>query len=441
MEDSLNNRVLVKKELNAIKSDNYPLNRDIQKKMQPFWKMLLEQSFISREKYERLIRKDEFLPNELAGFIERQIVETRQSTKAVAEILKDTLPESDIVYVKARTVSQFRQDYKFVKVREMNDYHHAKDAYLNIVVGNTYFVKFTKDAARYVKDNPGRTYNLQKMFTSKYDVTRNGETAWKAGKGQVPIKGSDDRLQNIDKYGGYNKATGAYFMLVKSKDKKGKEIKTLEYIPLYLKNQIESNESTALEYLRKEKGMTEPQILIRKIKTDTLFNVDGFHMWLSGRTGKQLIFKGANQLVLSQNEKNTLKKILKYTKRQKENKNVILTKNDALTEQSLTELYDTFLYKIKNTVYHVRLSAQAKTLENGRETFVKLTNEEKCLVLEEILHMFQCQSGAANLKLINGPSSAGILVMNNNITGCKKITIIHQSVTGVFENEIDLLAL
>ena len=49
MEDSLNNRVLVKKELNAIKSDNYPLNRDIQKKMQPFWKMLLEQSFISRE--------------------------------------------------------------------------------------------------------------------------------------------------------------------------------------------------------------------------------------------------------------------------------------------------------------------------------------------------------------------------------------------------------
>ncbi len=480
MDDSLNNRVLVKKELNAIKSDNYPLDRDIQKKMQPFWKMLLEQSFISREKYERLIRKDEFLPNELAGFIERQIVETRQSTKVVAEILKDTLPESDIVYVKARTVSQFRQDYKFVKVRELNDYHHAKDAYLNIVVGNTYFVKFTKDAARYVKDNPGRTYNLQKMFTSKYDVTRNGETAWKAGetgsivtvrqtmeknnilvtrksyevkgglfdqqimkkgKGQVPIKGSDDRLQNIDKYGGYNKATGAYFMLVKSKDKKGKEIKTLEYIPLYLKNQIESNESTALEYLRKEKRMNEPQILIRKIKTDTLFNVDGFHMWLSGRTENRLIFKCANQLLLSKNETIILKKILKYAKRQKENKNAFLTANDELTEQSLTELYDTFWYKIKNTVYHVRLSAQAKTLEKSRETFVKLTNEEKCLVLEEILHMFQCQSGAANLKLINGPSSAGILVMNNNITGCKKITIIHQSVTGVFENEIDLLAL
>ena len=46
----------------------------------------------------------------------------------------------------------------------MNDLHHAKDAYLNIVVGNVYFVKFTKNAAWFVKENPGRTYNLEKMF-------------------------------------------------------------------------------------------------------------------------------------------------------------------------------------------------------------------------------------------------------------------------------------
>jgi len=48
-----------------------------------------------------------------------------------------------------------------IKVREVNDFHHAKDAYLNIVVGNTYYVKFTKDAAWFVRNNPGRTYNLR----------------------------------------------------------------------------------------------------------------------------------------------------------------------------------------------------------------------------------------------------------------------------------------
>ena len=249
---------------------------------------MLEGRFISEEKYKRLTRSEAFDENELAGFIERQIVETRQATKIVADILKRAFPTSEIVYVKAGTISRFRQEFDLVKVREINDLHHAKDAYLNIIVGNSYFVKFTKNAAWYVKNNPGRTYNLEKMFTSKYDITRNGETAWKAGnqgtivtvrkvmqknnilvtrrsyeakgglfdqmilkkgKGQIPIKGSDERLSNIEKYGGYNKATGAYFMLIKSKDKNGKEIRTLEYVPLYLKSEIEKSEEAAKEYL------------------------------------------------------------------------------------------------------------------------------------------------------------------------------------------------
>ena len=65
------------------KTDNYPLNSDIQEKMSTYWKMLLDGGFITKEKYERLVRKTELTPNELAGFIERQLVETRQGTKAV----------------------------------------------------------------------------------------------------------------------------------------------------------------------------------------------------------------------------------------------------------------------------------------------------------------------------------------------------------------------
>ena len=482
MDDSLDNRVLVKKEYNANKSDVYPIAKEIRKARSPFWRSLLEGGFISKEKYDRLTRKEEFSDRELAGFIERQIVETRQGTKAVAEILKQALPETEIVYVKAKTVSQFRQAYQkdaaFIKVREMNDFHHAKDAYLNIVVGNTYFVKFTKDAAWFIRKNPGRTYSLKEMFTGKYDVEKNGKVAWKAGgkgtiitvkkqlsknnilvtrkayevkgglfdqqivkkgKGQIPIKGSNDRLSDIEKYGGYNKATGAYFMLVKSKDKKGKERRTIEFVPLYLKDMIEQSEAVALEYFRNERNLKEPEILIRKIKTDTLFNVDGFKMWLSGRTSNQLIFKGANQLLLSELDCRTLKKVVKFNLRRKENKNAAIAEQDGVSANILLELYDTFLWKIQNTVYGIRLSAQAKTLKEKRETFIALSLEEQCLVLYEILHMFQCQSVSANLKTIGGPASAGILVMNNNITKCNRISIINQSPTGIYEQEIDLL--
>lgn len=41
--------------------------------------------------------------------------------------------------------------------------------------------------------------------------------------------------------------------------------------------------------------------------------------------------------------------------------------------------------------------------------------------------------------MIGGPASAGILVMNNNISKCKNISIVNQSPTGIYEKEIDLL--
>lgn len=474
-DDSLNNRVLVKKTLNAEKSDTYPIKVEIRNKMKTFWKSLLDGKFITETKYERLVRNTELDENELAGFIERQLVETRQGTKAVASILKQTLPDSEIVYTKASNVSEFRRKFDLIKVREMNDLHHAKDAYLNIVVGNTYFVKFTKNAAWFVRNNPGRTYNLQKMFTSER-VERNGEIAWvsgangtiktvkqvmnknnilvtrrsyevkgalfdlqlmKKGKGQVPIKSRDERLSDISKYGGYNKALGTYYMLVESLDKKGKSIRTIEYIPLYIKDQIENKPEFAISLLE-ERGLKNPRIILPKIKTDTLFKVDGFYMWLSGRTENRLIFKGANQLILSYNEQQILKKVIKYCNRKKENKNYTISLKDDINNGDLLKLYDCFTDKLQNTIYSYRLSLQGKFLDESREKFLKLSIEEKCILLFEILHLFQCQSSSANLSLINGAAHAGILVLNNNISKLKNISIINQSQTGIYEQEIDL---
>lgn len=476
MDDSLDNRVLVEKVYNQEKTDIYPIDEKIRKKMQPFWKSLADGGFISEEKYKRLTRATEFETAELAGFISRQLVETRQSTKAVANILKQMLPDTEIVYVKARTVSNFREDFKLTKVRDINDLHHAKDAYLNIVVGNTYHVKFTQSPVRFIENSTNRSYNLKKMFTAG-KVSRNGETAWisgndgtivtvrkfmrknnilvtrrvyevagglfdqqlmRKGKGQVPVKGNDERLQNIEKYGGYNKETGAYFVLVESEDKKGKKIRSIEYVPVRLKKQVEQSKEALEAYLIQQRGLKNPRVLLNKIRIDTLFNVDGFYMWLSARAGKRLIFKGANQLVLSDPDEKTLKKVVKFINRRKENKNVEIYSSDGLTSEMLEEIYDTFLRKIRNTIYGVRLKEQEKTLSSGRENFEKLKIEDQCMVIYEILHLFQCQSTLANLKLIGGPGNAGRLGLNSDITKYENISIINQSVTGIYEQAIDL---
>ena len=477
MDDSIQNRVLTCRVCNANKTDHYPLNKEIQKKMQTFWRSLVDGKFIEEEKYRRLTRTEEFSVEELAGFIERQLVETRQSTKAVADILKQAMPDTEIVYVKAKTVSSFRQDFDFVKVREINDYHHAKDAYLNIVVGNTYYVKFTKNAARFIENHPGRSYNLKKMFTSGRDVTSNGEIAWKSGaggtihmvrkilrknsilftrrsyeaqgglfdqqlmkkgKGQVPIKGSDERLKNIEKYGGYNKATGAYFMLVESDGKKNELKRTIEYIPLYRKKELENDEKKLQEYLTEECRLRNPRVVLPRIKIDSLFEVDGFKMHLSGRSGKQLIFKGANQLVIGADQEKILKRIIKVVNRLKENKNYQVNSYDGLCHEDLNSIYQEFLNKLERTLYGKRLGAQLQTLKAAQDKFQQLEPEEKSKVLYEILHLFQCQSGEANLAVLGGPAHAGKLVMNSDISKCTSISIIHQSPTGIIEQKIDL---
>lgn len=85
----------------------------------------MEGGFITKEKYNRLTRKEEFTIEEQTAFISRQIVETRQGTKTIVDVLKKSCPETDIVYVKACNVSDFRNHFHVIKCRSINDFHHA----------------------------------------------------------------------------------------------------------------------------------------------------------------------------------------------------------------------------------------------------------------------------------------------------------------------------
>lgn len=476
-DDSLDNRVLVKAEANRSKGDKYPVPQEYRAKSISLWKELLDKGFISRKKYDRLVRNSPLTEDELAGFIARQIVETSQSTKAAAEILQREYTNSEIVYVKAGNVSSFRQQYDFIKCRDINDYHHAKDAYLNIIVGNVYNTKFTHSPINFIKNRDNR-YSLNRMYD--FPVERGGVVAWrtgedgsiatvsktmntnrvlftryatvahgglfdqmpmKAGKGQMPLKsGKNTPLVNIDKYGGYNKVAGAYFFLVEHLLKE-KVVRTIEYVPITIANSMHDDDSL-LEYCETVLGLKEARILLPKIKINSLFKVDGFKMHISGRTGDRIIFKGANQLVLDKNEEKYIKNISKFIARNKEAKGKLsITEFDKLDCIENLKLYDAFFKKIETTLYKIRLSAQVENLKNGREIFVKLLVEEQVNVLYEVLHMFQCNSYSSNLTSIGGSGKAALLKIGKNITGINKIFIVNQSLTGLFEKEVDLLKL
>lgn len=474
-DDSLDNTVLVKKALNGKKGDHYPIPENcLTNNMKKFWKELSEKKFISKEKYIRLTRNSEFSETELSEFINRQLVETRQSTKAVAKLMENAYPDTNIVYVKAGNVSDFRHNNNIVKSRLVNDFHHAKDAYLNIVVGNVYDTKFTSNPLNFIKSR--QRYSMNKVFD--FNVERGGKFAWikdndtsltqvkktvsknnilftryatqrsggffkqnplKKGKGQYPLKTSDSRM-TIEKYGGYDKVAGAYFFLVDHiEERNGKGKRTIEYVPIYLANTIQSDNSLLLDYCTNVLKLKEPKILIPKIKLDTLFKVDGFFMHLSSRTGSRLIFKGANQLLLSEELYAYAKRTEGYVEKNKKDKTEYpITNRQKITVEQNLALYDELTNKLKNTIYKVQLSAQITTFENGREIFSSLSLPKQCEALYNAITLFGTSPSGKDLTGIGGKKDAGILLLNSNITKIKNISIIYQSVTGLFEKEVNL---
>lgn len=449
--------------------------------------MLLEKELISKEKYNRLSRTTTLSDAEKAAFIGRQLVETRQSTKACAELLSKAYPQTRIVYTKAGNASRFRQYGGFIKVRDMNDYHHAKDAYLNIVVGNVFDTRFTANPLHFLKGNhPVYSLNTEALYGHK--VSRSGVDAWipaekdekgqvteghegtmgtvrkwmrknnilftrmplegkgglfdqnimKKGKGQVPLKG-DSPISDIGKYGGYNKASIAYMMLVQAEEK-GKPVYLLESIPNYVKNKLISDKERQAYCVRtwtaQGNKYRHPQILIPKIRIQSLFEIDGFKAHISGKTDDRFVMRNAQELCMDNALAGALKNVLKFIHRKTVQKDAVITEYDGVSDDNTLALYDFFVDKLSSSIYGKKFATQADFLRQSKDKFMNLPLEERCEVLGSILHLFQCNAVLSDFHLLGGSRQAGRIYLNKKIKAQDHVYLIEQSVTGFFEKRI-----
>lgn len=475
-DDSIDNLVLVNKTENAKKSNGL-LSLEVQKKQREFWKELLEGGFISKKKYDRLTRNSDFSEEELAGFISRQLVETRQSSKAVAELLKRIYPDSQIVYVKASLASQFRKNnLHMLKSRRVNDYHHAKDAYLNIVVGDVYDAKFTSNPIAWMKKNYKSNYSINRVFD--YDVYRGTELVWKAidkdvkkqgsieivrktmlqnnilyteytycGKGQlfnetIAKKGAGASIAlkkglDPEKYGGYTSPNTAYFAFVEFDGKKGQRVKQILEIPVYVANRIPEDKNILIEYFENVKGLKNVKILREKIKKNALISVDGFPMRIRGANDITLQFKGNIQLLLKYEEEEVIRKIEKFL--EKDFNSEAIENFDGFTDKECIHIYESLADKLILTIYRKRPANQGIKLKENQEVFKRLSLAYKAKLINEIITMLRCDiATTSDLKLINGSKNAGNMAISKNTIGKSKLILINQSVTGLFENRIEL---
>ena len=486
-DDSFDNLVLVLKNENAEKSNEYPVKKEIQEKMKSFWRFLKEKNFISDEKYKRLTGKDDF---ELRGFMARQLVNVRQTTKEVGKILQQIEPEIKIVYSKAEIASSFREMFDFIKVRELNDTHHAKDAYLNIVAGNVYNTKFTEKPYRYLQEIK-ENYDVKKIYS--YDI----KNAWdkensleivkknmekntvnitrfiKEEKGQLfdlnPIKkgetsneiisikpkvynGKEEKLN--EKYGYYKSLNPAYFLYVEHKEK-NKRIKSFERVNLVDVNNIK-DEKSLIKYLIENKKLTEPRI-IKKIYKNQCMLIDDYPYLINGMDStKKLEFKNNKSLYLEEKYEKILKNVIKFLEdnqgKSEENYKFIYLKKKDRYEKNETlesvkdrynlefnEMYDKFLEKLDSKNYKNYINNKKyQDLLDVKEKFIKLNLFDRAFTLRSFLDLF-------NRKTIADFSKVGLTKylgkmhgISSNVLSSKELYLLEESVTGLFVKKIKL---
>ncbi|WP_350339276.1 type II CRISPR RNA-guided endonuclease Cas9 [Ruminococcus sp. XPD3002] len=390
-------------------------------------------------------------------------------------------------------VSEFRQEMDMLKCREINDLHHAKDAYLNVVMGNVYNTKFTKDPLNFIKS--GERYSM-KLFKKNQDgkesglltgIVKRGDTiAWNSEtsfdivrrmmsknsiryvrytykrKGgffdQMPERKKAGLVQRkkglvTEKYGGYNNTTAACFSLVKYKN----DVIIIPIENMYLKL-YETDTAFRIKYsavqlkdiLTSEidiKGISFP-FENRIIKINTLIEVDGFRCNIVQKSnkGRTLVVSSAESLIVDKKMNDYIKKVSAYLEKSEKGKKFSPALYSGLNADDNTKLFDLLCSKISNKPFSSVLQKIGNKIQNKREDFLKLELKEQLLFLSNMILLFKTgRSTGCDLKLIGESGQAGVITLNSTLTkigGRQIIRIIDQSPTGLFEKKsVNLLEL
>ena len=520
-DDSLDNRVLTSSKDNRGKSDNVP-SLEVVEKMKAFWQQLLDSKLISERKYNNLTKAERERGglNELdkVGFIKRQLVETRQITKHVAQILdarfnKEVTEKNKknrnvkIITLKSNMVSNFRKEFGLYKVREINDYHHAHDAYLNAVVAKAILKKYPKLEPEFVYGDYQK-YDLKRYIskskdpkevekaTEKYFFYSNllnffkeevhyadgtivkrenieyskdtGEIAWNKEKDFATIKkvlsfpqvnivkkteeqtvGQNGGLfdNNIvskekvvdasklipiksglspEKYGGYARPTIAYSVLVTYKQN-NKIKNTMVGIPVLTKLEFERDPNLYLRNL----GINNVSHVIKLVKHTVLEFKHKYGTYRRFIVSNQEL-KRANQIFVTTKQ---MKLISQYTTLDKNEHDSLLKNNQQLIQSIWNQFLEFMLATdlVNKKQYDELILTNNQTIEECRN------------IMNRVITTLSFTNINAGQKKIIFDDTLSLPIKRWQFTDSDKMvkkiiesTLIHQSITGLYETRIDL---
>lgn len=460
-DDSIDNKVLVKRKENQRKSnDVIPLS--IREKQIHRWKYLLEHKLISQKKYFNLIR-DEMDPQTIEKFINRQLVETRQIIKHVANIIDNHYTNTSVVAIRANIIHDFRIKYNIYKNRNVNDYHHAHDAYIACVIGQYMKIRYPQFNAKYAYNEYMRYGNnehdksgliLNSMNYESYDEDT-GEMIWHPDKIKGILKcfnyrdcyitkkleSSDGELfeatiyspksnkknlipvnkfrANSNKYGGFS---GLNYIIcaIEGINEKSSVVRKIVKVPLIYKNE---KPEIIVSYIEKSNNYKDVKLL-KIIKKNQLVEIDGGFYYITSPTE----LNTAWQLVLNPHENAIVYKINQALKN---------SVDKELDIEELDLLYLSLIDKLNN--YYPEYQDKMKNkLIALHEQFKNLSLFDAAKVIEQLLIAMSAGPQNGKIELPNFKIGDRIGRLKKQTILLDKITFYDQSVTGLYSKKVKL---
>ena len=455
-DDSIDNKALVLKQENQRKRDSLLLADEIINNRIEWWKSLLQCGLISQTKYYRLIRRKMFeTDNDREKFVQRQLVETRQITKHVTNLLKNQYINTDIYAIRGELTHNFREKYEIYKNRNVNNYHHAQDAYILSIIGTTlrkqwkgteqfkyseyvknYFKdeknKFEKngmilglinkniDIAKIKKVMEYKDCYISRMLEEGTGAFYNQTLYSPKEKPVIPLKNN----KKVEKYGGYSGTQKAYCTIFRYVNQKGEKEYQLVGIPIQISYEIKEEKQTLENYIKSTYLNNKQYSDFKIIKNKMLINQEYLDennepMRLCSdveiRTNKELVVNSKISEII-------------YLMNLEENR--LDDKQKEKLSKDYLEVFDYLLEKLKNE-YKIFSSIYEKLINNYSK-FENLDKQNKKAVINGLIDLME--TGQGNLKAIGLTEREGRKSGQNFKT--KRLlgmTFTDKSVTGMYE--------
>ena len=494
-DDSLDNTVLVLRKENQRKLDDYPIAPDIQNHMRPIWISLKNAKLMSQLKFQRLTSQKQLSEDRVADFVNRQLVETRQITKHLARMLSEKYHNSstEVFTIRAGMSSEYRRIHDLPKCREVNDLHHAKDAYLAAVLAQYVKIRYPKLDKTFIYGEYNKFKSTKRNITDsgsfilssmKYDFTdtETGEIIWQSKTTRDVIdrtmryndclitqktKIGDDQFYDqtiygknsgktmitrkanlpVGKYGGYSGEKAAYFAAINYlKQVRNKDVSVNEIVsvPAQIYTLEKTKPGSINEYLRN--NYRQATILLSKIPINQKIEYDSNEQFIVGSSevtnAKQLklpydieyavaiaLKQGIPRIAISEEQAASDDELQNKRNKQIERRDKVI--------DGVEKFWGIYAEKLTNQ--YQQFGNAGNSAQNTLAEYTKLSLDDKIKAINMVLKATHAGSSRVNMskEFPQLKLSSRFGRMDNKTLDPTKLTFVYESITGLHRRKLD----